>query len=320
MSFARSRRHGFTLVELLVVIGIIAILIGVLLPVLSKVQGSGRDLKCKSNLRQIVQAFYIYAAENKGQLPWGFCWNRMIGTGTNPYARAPDNNDEFISWASQVTRLTRKGGSEIDGDISSPFNSPFLRCPEAALVQNQLVTYAGSWSAFADPYDDTRITNSLGAGTRGVATKPVLINLIRSVNILVHDCPVLPNSDESVGFLLNADLDQQRFWKGACWPQYRYFDPSDKYGRIGTGSMGNNKPVAWYSFWKNKDPGQSDYGANGFGWGPYQGNLRFRHVSNTMVFCGMGDGHVEGFRQKDLLRHFFMIKWPPGVARHPGVP
>ncbi|MGH7178803.1 MAG: type II secretion system protein, partial [Tepidisphaeraceae bacterium] len=66
----KRARGGFTLVELLVVIGIIAVLIGVLLPVLSKVQTQARATQCSSNLRTCVQMMIIYAAENKGSLPF----------------------------------------------------------------------------------------------------------------------------------------------------------------------------------------------------------------------------------------------------------
>jgi prepilin-type N-terminal cleavage/methylation domain-containing protein/prepilin-type processing-associated H-X9-DG protein len=67
----RRRQRGFTLVELLVVIGIIAVLISILLPALTKARQSANRAACLSNLRQVMQAMFIYAAENKQQITLG---------------------------------------------------------------------------------------------------------------------------------------------------------------------------------------------------------------------------------------------------------
>lgn len=62
-------RRAFTLVELLVVIGIIALLIGILLPVLSQARTAARTTICLSNARQIAQAAQLRAGESEGYLP-----------------------------------------------------------------------------------------------------------------------------------------------------------------------------------------------------------------------------------------------------------
>jgi len=64
------KRQGFTLVELLVVIGIIAVLIGILLPSLSKARQSANRTKCLSNIRQLGIGMVMYTQDNKGSFPF----------------------------------------------------------------------------------------------------------------------------------------------------------------------------------------------------------------------------------------------------------
>ena len=86
----RPSRHAFTLVELLVVIGVIALLIGMLLPALSTARARARGVACQSNIRQIATAAIMYANEQKVYVGYAAGLDRK--TQLYPYLRQGANN------------------------------------------------------------------------------------------------------------------------------------------------------------------------------------------------------------------------------------
>lgn len=73
---------GFTIIELLVVVGIIGVLVAILLPALDNARASGRNSKCLANQRSLAQGFAFYAYQNKGQCLPGR--PAKIGASTDP--------------------------------------------------------------------------------------------------------------------------------------------------------------------------------------------------------------------------------------------
>jgi prepilin-type N-terminal cleavage/methylation domain-containing protein len=64
------RRRGFTIVELMVVLGIVTVLMALLAPALSSARNEANQAKCQSNLRQILTACASYAYDNDASMPW----------------------------------------------------------------------------------------------------------------------------------------------------------------------------------------------------------------------------------------------------------
>jgi prepilin-type N-terminal cleavage/methylation domain-containing protein/prepilin-type processing-associated H-X9-DG protein len=81
MHVLSRRPHAFTLVELLVVIGIIALLISILLPALNKARQAASAVQCASNMRQLGNAISFYVNESNGSLPPGLWGNSPTSYG-----------------------------------------------------------------------------------------------------------------------------------------------------------------------------------------------------------------------------------------------
>src|SRR5450755_2759092 len=77
--------RAFTLVELLVVIGIIALLISILLPALSKARESANTVACLAHLNEIGQACVIYTSENRGYIVPCEWWDNAPGTSSESW-------------------------------------------------------------------------------------------------------------------------------------------------------------------------------------------------------------------------------------------
>jgi prepilin-type N-terminal cleavage/methylation domain-containing protein/prepilin-type processing-associated H-X9-DG protein len=117
---APTARAGFTLVELLVVIGIIAVLISILLPALAAARKSGQTATCLSNLRQIGQAAAMYSNDNKGYtLPCAFF--------------APGSTSTSDWWFVGLVALNYLPNPGLTSPSSANYNS-VLCCPSAPAI------------------------------------------------------------------------------------------------------------------------------------------------------------------------------------------
>src|SRR4051812_34326520 len=141
----RTTRNAFTLVELLVVIGIIALLISILLPALSKSRETANQVKCGTQLRQIVQGMVMHANDHRGYMPIaGLVWTPgnastpdamndskqqkydyyQAGAGTQMLCSTPGGIGKYLGQTMDFGSLAGITKSMSEGPIRKLFNCP----------------------------------------------------------------------------------------------------------------------------------------------------------------------------------------------------
>ncbi len=125
----KRSRPGFTLVELLVVIGIIALLVGILLPALNKAKSAAKTIKCASNMRSVGQAIAMYVNENKQTYPASYYYEGFNISGGTQTPTAAVNG--YMHWSGLLHKYTTGDTSTVKGLGAGGRigNNDFFQCP-----------------------------------------------------------------------------------------------------------------------------------------------------------------------------------------------
>jgi len=152
-----KRRKGFTLVELLVVIGIIALLIGILLPALNRARAQAQLVQCESNIRQIITAELLFAQDHHNNIPTCSDDQYAIASDTTPtskfaYRTAPPNPTSpmpyvVLDWASSLIPYLGQGSGAVGNNTflttaGAQNQSKVFQCPSDVWLSDATPGYA----------------------------------------------------------------------------------------------------------------------------------------------------------------------------------
>ena len=108
----RHRRAWITLLEVLIVVAMMAVLLGVLLPAVSKARGLATTTSCQANLHTLWTACLQYTTAYNGRYPYGFIFNQQ-----NSRGRPASTSDiRYITWFSSFDKYLTPGGGIVDSN------------------------------------------------------------------------------------------------------------------------------------------------------------------------------------------------------------